>query len=323
MITIEQARQEVISVLANEDLRSTPVGLYEPIAYTMETGGKRIRPALLVYACALFDEQYQKALYPALGLEIFHNFTLLHDDVMDRADIRRGEPTVHKKWNENTAILSGDAMLIKAYQYFNHATAPVSPQVLQVFNKTALEVCEGQQYDMDFETQSTVSEADYLRMIELKTSVLIAGALKIGALIGGASEEDAESLYEYGRWLGLAFQLKDDWLDVFGDVNVFGKKIGGDISANKKTYLHIKAQELANKQQHETFMRWQSIHDKPSEKIDEITALYNQLKIGELTQDKIENFHQKALQALVPLKKRNYQVDELIHLAEKLNLRQH
>ena len=323
MITIEQARQEIISLIANEDLRDNPIGLYEPIAYTMETGGKRIRPALLVWACGLFSKEYQKSLYPALGLEIFHNFTLLHDDVMDRADIRRGEPTVHKKWNENTAILSGDAMLIKAYQYLNHPSAPVSPNVLKVFNKTALEVCEGQQYDMDFETHEEVSEADYLKMIELKTSVLIAGALKIGALIGGASEEEADNLYEYGRWLGLAFQLKDDWLDVFGNVDVFGKKIGGDISANKKTYLHIKAKELANIEQHEEFMRWQTIRDKPTEKIDEITALYNQLKIGELTQSKIEDLHQKALKALEPLKQKNYQVEELIDLAEKLTQRQH
>ncbi|MFO7939556.1 MAG: polyprenyl synthetase family protein [Bacteroidales bacterium] len=322
MITLEQARQEVIKTLQSENLRETPSGLYEPIAYTMETGGKRIRPALLVWACALFSDDYQKALYPSLGLEIFHNFTLLHDDVMDRADIRRGQPTVHKKWNENTAILSGDAMLIKAYQYFLHPSAPVPANILQVFNKTALEVCEGQQYDMDFETKQEVSEDAYLKMIELKTSVLIAGALKIGALIGGASEQEAASLYEFGRLMGLAFQLKDDWLDVFGDVEVFGKKIGGDISANKKTYLHIKAKELATLQQQETFEKWQDVDDKPAEKIDEITALYNQLKIGEITQIKIEAFHKQALEALQPLKEQNYPVEELIEFADTLTQRQ-
>jgi len=322
MITIEHARQEVVTTLNAENLRAAPVGLYEPIAYTMETGGKRIRPALLVWACALFSKSYKKAVYPALGLEIFHNFTLLHDDVMDRADIRRGHLTVHKKWNENTAILSGDAMLIKAYQYFLHPSAPVSPTVLQIFNKTALEVCEGQQYDMDFETEQEVSEEAYLKMIELKTSVLIAGALKIGALIGGATQEEAACLYEFGRLMGLAFQLKDDWLDVFGDVEVFGKKIGGDISANKKTYLHIKARELANIQQQQTFSRWQSIHDKPAEKIDEITALYNQLKISELTQTKIDAFHKQALDALQPLKEKNYPIEELIQFADTLTQRQ-
>jgi len=322
MITIEEARQQVLALLAKEKLRKAPLGLYEPIAYTMETGGKRIRPALLVWACALFSDTYKKALYPALGLEIFHNFTLLHDDVMDQADIRRNQPTVHKKWNENTAILSGDAMLIKAYQFMANHQHPVSPEVLRVFNQTALEVCEGQQYDMDFETQKDVSESEYLKMIELKTSVLIAGALKIGALIGGASEQDADTLYEFGRLIGLAFQLKDDWLDVFGSVDVFGKKIGGDILTNKKTYLYIKARELASDKHQRELDFWLPKTHKPEEKIIGVTQVYKDLSIADLTQQKIQNYHQAALDILKPLINKGYAVGELIQFAEKLTVRE-
>jgi geranylgeranyl diphosphate synthase type II len=200
---------------------------------------------LVLLACNLFSDDIEQAINPAIGLEIFHNFTLLHDDIMDHADIRRGNPTVHVKWDENTAILSGDAMFIKAYEYFLDCKSPNFREILKVFNETALEVCEGQQYDMEFETRENVSEDEYLQMIRLKTSVLLAAALKIGALIGGAEQKDAEFLYEFGINLGLAFQLQDDLLDVYGDVNVFGKKIGGDIVANKKTFMLIKALEIA------------------------------------------------------------------------------
>lgn len=212
MYTLKELQQIISDTIANQKIGREPYSLYDPINYTLEAGGKRIRPALVLLACNLFSDDIQKAIKPAIGLEIFHNFTLLHDDIMDNADIRRGNPTVHKKWDENTAILSGDAMFIKAYEYFLESESNNLKEILKVFNITALEVCEGQQYDMEFENRDSVTETEYLRMIELKTSVLLAAALKIGAIIGGADEKNANLLYEFGRNIGLAFQLQDDYL---------------------------------------------------------------------------------------------------------------
>lgn len=229
--------------LSKIEYAAEPDGLYAPVRYELSLGGKRVRPLLTLLACEMFAGDYRRALNAAVGLEVFHNFTLLHDDVMDKADVRRGKPTVHKVWDENTAILSGDAMEIIAFRYIARTEAPHTGAVVELFLKTALEICEGQQYDMEFERRDDVTEAEYIEMIRLKTAVLLGGALKIGAIIGGASETDADCIYRFGESLGLAFQLQDDWLDVYGDPARFGKKIGGDILNNKKTYMLINARQ--------------------------------------------------------------------------------
>ena len=272
----------------------TPINLYQPIEYSMSVGGKRIRPVLCLMACNLFSEDISTAIKPAVGLETFHNFTLLHDDIMDNADVRRNQPTVHKKWDANTAILSGDAMMIEAYDYFLNLSPELLSKTFKVFNKTALEVCEGQQYDMDFESQENVEEKEYIEMIRLKTAVLLAGALKIGAIIGGAQEKDSDKIYQFGINMGLAFQLQDDFLDTFGDEASFGKRIGGDISENKKTFLWISALKKAP----ELFASVLQKNLPEQEKIKEITAVYRQLGVDKLTQNRILDYYRKALSLL-------------------------
>lgn len=319
MYTLKDFQQIINTSIAREQVEKEPQALYDPINYTLKSGGKRIRPALVLLAYSLFSDDIQKAIKPAIGLEIFHNFTLLHDDIMDHAEIRRGIPAVHKKWDENTAILSGDAMLIKAYDYFLEMDSPNFRKILQVFNQTALEVCEGQQYDMEFEKRMDVTEKEYLRMIELKTSVLLAGALKIGALLGDADEHDANLLYEFGRNIGLAFQLQDDFLDVYGDERVFGKQIGGDIVSNKKTFLLIKAKELAGDEDLQRLEHW--LQKKPvdrDEKIKAVTSIYDNLRIKEITKEKILGLTQKALNLLDEVKVDNAKKIELKNLAGKL-----
>lgn len=264
-----------------------PAELYNPIRYELSLGGKRIRPVLTLLACELFDGDYRNALDAATGIEIFHNFTLLHDDVMDKADIRRGKPTVHVKWNENTAILSGDAMQIIAFMHMMKTPEKSRKAVCDVFLKTSLEICEGQQYDMEFESRNDVKEEEYLDMIRLKTAVLLGGALKIGALIAGASENDADKIYKFGENIGLAFQLRDDYLDVYGDPEIFGKNIGGDILNNKKTYMLINALRLSEGKDHDELTKWISSTDyEPAEKIAAVTALYNRLGIDRLCLEK-------------------------------------
>jgi len=319
MYTLKDFQQIINKSIVREQVEKEPQALYDPINYTLKSGGKRIRPALVLLAHSLFSDDIQKAIKPAIGLEIFHNFTLLHDDIMDHAEIRRGIPAVHKKWDENTAILSGDAMLIKAYEYFLDMNSPNFRKILQVFNQTALEVCEGQQYDMEFEKRMDVTEKEYLRMIELKTSVLLAGALKIGALLGDADDRDANLLYEFGRNIGLAFQLQDDFLDVYGDERVFGKQIGGDIVSNKKTFLLIKAKELAGHEDLQSLDHW--LQKKPvdrDEKIKAITSIYDNLRIKEITKEKILGLTQKALNLLDEVKVENAKKIELKNLAGKL-----
>jgi len=320
MHTLKEFQQIIKDAVGNEKFEKKPQALYDPINYTLASGGKRIRPALVLLAFNLFSDDIQKAVRPAIGLEIFHNFTLLHDDIMDQAEIRRGIPSVHKKWNENTAILSGDAMLIKAYDYFLDIDSSNFRKILQVFNQTALEVCEGQQYDMEFENRDNVTEKEYLRMIELKTSVLLAGALKIGALLGNAHAADADLLYEYGINLGLAFQLQDDLLDVYGDEKVFGKQIGGDIVANKKTFLLIKAREIAGDEDLKTLEYWVQNNNKGDrdEKIKTVTKIYDNLNIKEITKEKILSLTQKALNLLDDVKIENHKKIELRNLAGKL-----
>jgi len=276
-----------------------PKGLYEPIAYELSLGGKRIRPVLMLMAYQLYKEDVERILPQAAGLETYHNHTLLHDDVMDKADMRRNKPTVHNVWNENTAILSGDAMLILAYRLMADCPQEKLAEVLRVFTETTMEICEGQQWDMEFETRMDVKVDEYVEMIRLKTSVLLAAALKIGAYLADAPAEDAQLLYDFGVKMGLAFQLQDDWLDVYGDPKVFGKNIGGDILCNKKTYMLITALEQANEEQRQELERWlEAVDYVPTEKIAAVTALYNEIGVGKRCEKKVEAFYAEGLAVL-------------------------
>jgi geranylgeranyl diphosphate synthase type II len=293
--------------------------LYQPIAYTLDLGGKRLRPVLALMSCDLFGGDIEKALYPAMGVEIFHNFTLLHDDIMDNAPLRRGNLTVHQKWDINTAILSGDTMFVIAYEYVAKTDPSLLPAVLELFNDTARKVCEGQQYDMNFETQPIVSVPDYTTMIRLKTAVLIACSLKLGAIIAKAPYSDAERIYELGIELGLAFQLQDDFLDAFGETKKFGKAIGGDIATNKKTYLYLKAFESATG---DTLTHLSHCFSDPEmdnqEKIAEVVSIYRELKIDLLTRIEIERHHAKALEILDSFQFKPSRIKELTRLMEEM-----
>lgn len=271
-----------------------PERLYDPIYYALSVGGKRIRPVLCLMSSELFGGTFEDAIHAALGVEIFHNFTLLHDDMMDKAEMRRGKPVVHVKWNENIALLSGDAMSVIAYKYICESKINLK-NILDVFSDTALKICEGQQYDMDFEEMLNVSESEYLKMINLKTAVLLAASLKIGAISADASEEDTQKIYDFGENLGMAFQLQDDLLDVYGNPAVFGKNIGGDIVANKKTYLLIKALELANTEQVEKLNQWIILKEfKPDEKIQAVRAIYDEIGIREYSENLMNEYFEKA-----------------------------
>ncbi len=294
---------EVLEIL-NKGLASLPNdreprGLYEPIQYVLSLGGKRIRPVLVLMGYNLYKEDPDSILIPAIGIETYHNYTLLHDDLMDRADVRRGKPTVHRLWDDNTAVLSGDSMLVLAYQRIAACDARHLPEALALFTSTALEIGEGQQYDMEFEKRNNVAEAEYIEMIRLKTSVLLACSLKLGAILADAPPSDATALYTVGEKLGLAFQLQDDYLDVYGDFNVFGKKIGGDILCNKKTYMLINALLLANEKQRTKLLAWLDATDyNPEEKIGSVTELYTELGIPALTREKVNQFYEEAERAL-------------------------
>lgn len=276
-----------------------PQSLYAPIQYVLSLGGKRLRPVLMLMAYNMYKEDVEHILMPAIAIETYHNFTLLHDDLMDRAEVRRGNPCVHVKWDDNTAILSGDNMLVLAFSRMIQCDDKYMPFVLRLFTETALEIDEGQQYDIDFETRSDVTEEEYIEMIRLKTSVLLACALKIGAILGGASEQDAATLYEFGEKLGLAFQLQDDYLDVYGDFKTFGKQIGGDIMCNKKTYMLINAQLLANEEQASELNAWLNM-ENPSreEKVAAVTRIYDEIGVPELVRNRINQYYQEAAQAL-------------------------
>ncbi len=319
------ASEEILRIV-NEGLEALPydrrpVSLYEPIRYVLSLGGKRIRPVLMLLGYNLYKDHPEDILMPALGLETYHNYTLLHDDLMDNADLRRGHQTVHKKWDANTAILSGDSMLVLAYQRIAQCDAAYLPQVLDLFTETALEIGEGQQYDMDFENRNDVTEDEYIEMIRLKTSVLLACALKIGAILGGASKEDADLLYQFGEEIGLAFQLQDDLLDVYGDPKVFGKAIGGDITSNKKTYMLINAVNRANAEQRAELMRWidAKTFDR-QEKVAAVTRLYDEIGIRQLCEEKINFYFEQARQTLcevnIPDDRKQHlraYMDELLH----------
>ena len=299
MFTTSQLLDKINDHISEIQYTRTPKGLYSPIEYVLSLGGKRIRPVLLLMAYNLYREDIAAVYGPATGIEVYHNYTLLHDDVMDRADVRRGKPTVHKVWNDNTAILSGDAMLVLAYQFMADSAPEHLKEVMDLFSLTALEICEGQQLDMEFESRSDVTEDEYIEMIRLKTAVLLAASLKIGAVLGGASATDAQSLYNFGMHLGVAFQLQDDLLDVYGDPKVFGKKIGGDILCNKKTYMLLKALARADQSQRAELERWLSIQDcEPSEKILAVTELYNQLNIRGVCENKMREYYTLAMESL-------------------------
>ena len=300
----------------------TPAELYDPVFYCLKNGGKRIRPLLLLMGLNLFSNKIEDGVSSALAIEIFHNFTLLHDDIMDNSSQRRNRPTVHKKWSVNTAILSGDAMMIMAYHFLGKSPEVHLCSLMNVFNKAALEVCEGQQFDMNFENLSAITEEDYLEMIRLKTSVLLAASLQLGSIIGNADLSDQENLYLFGLNLGLAFQLQDDYLDTYGDQAIFGKRIGNDILANKKTFLLVKAMEYSTGELKERLTYWMGaeIYDE-NEKIKQVTLIFDQLSIAEMTRKKISYFHQKSLEYLREVKINNEKRKILANLAEQLIIR--
>lgn len=299
--------EEVLSVV-NEAIQSLPfnrqpTSLYEPVRYVLSIGGKRMRPVLMLLAYNLFKDNPQSILNQACALETYHNYTLLHDDLMDNADLRRGHETVHKRWNANTAILSGDSMLVLAFQQMAQCPEDKLKAVLDLFTETALEIGEGQQYDMDFEHRMDVREDEYIEMIRLKTSVLLACALKMGALLADASADDANLLYKFGEQIGLAFQLQDDFLDVYGDTKVFGKAIGGDIVSNKKTFMLINAFLRANEQQRAELHRWvEATEFDEQEKIAAVTRLYNEIGIDTLAQERIDHYFKQGLACLEAVK---------------------
>ena len=276
-----------------------PAELYEPLTYILSIGGKRMRPALLLMACDLFGGDIDEALSPALAIEVFHNFTLMHDDIMDNAPLRRGKTTVHEKWNQNVAILSGDVMLIEGYKLMMRVKNSLLRQILDIFNETAVGVCEGQQIDMEFENRTDVAIDEYINMIRLKTAVVLGGALKIGALIGGATQQDADLLYDFGENLGVAFQLQDDILDVYGNPEKFGKQVGGDIISNKKTYLLIKALELATG---ETAIHLNRLLNQTKfdgvEKVKEVTSIYDTLNIRQQSENEMHKYADQAFRSL-------------------------
>ena len=297
--TSEFLENKINKVIDELNYEKDPKSLFDPIEYILSLGGKRLRPILAYMATNLFSDDLEKTTAPALGIEIFHNFSLLHDDLMDNASMRRGEPTVHIKWDANTAVLSGDAMLIDAYKYITKVDADVLPAILDVFTTTAMQVCEGQQYDMDFEKRLNVKESEYIEMIRLKTAVLLAASLKIGAIMGNASEDDANKLYDFGINIGLAFQLKDDLLDVYGNPIEFGKNIGGDILCNKKTFLLIKALENSDKKSNASLKQWITAEDfEPGAKINAVKEIYDDLKLEAHTDKLIQKYYLAALNCL-------------------------
>jgi geranylgeranyl diphosphate synthase type II len=308
MHSIHQYQEFISDYLQSQSKNKEPKNLYEPIHYILQLGGKRMRPILTLMSAEVFDTDYAKALPAALAVEVFHNFSLVHDDIMDAAPLRRGNVTVHEKWDINTGILSGDAMLILAYQYFEEYEPTIFRALAKLFSKTALEVCEGQQWDVDFESRSDVTIPEYLKMIECKTAVLVAAAMKMGAIIAETSDENANLIYDFGLNLGLAFQLQDDYLDAFGNPETFGKQVGGDIIENKKTYLYLKAMEFASPNEKEELVHLFSIHPEDnSDKINSVKQIFHSSGAAQATQKAIQDFTLKAFETL---EKMNVSVDK-------------
>jgi geranylgeranyl diphosphate synthase type II len=302
MLSIEKYQEEFVKYLEEYSNFKEPKGLYEPIDYILGLGGKRLRPVLTLMTADIFNGDYKKALNAALSVEVFHNFSLVHDDIMDDAPLRRGEKTVHEKWDINTGILSGDAMLIMAYQLFENYESTTFQSLAKLFGKTALEVCEGQQYDVDFETRNDVTVPEYLKMIEYKTAVLVGAAMKMGAIVAHASEDDQNNIYEFGRNLGIAFQLQDDYLDAFGDPKTFGKQVGGDIIENKKTYLYLKALEFSNESDRlELSQLFESNPENVNTKIELAKQFFVSTGSAQATKEAIEEFTKQAFSGLEAL----------------------
>lgn len=299
MLTATEIQEKVNAYIASLPYERKPKSLYDPIEYVLAAGGKRIRPSFVLMAYNLFHDDVDRILPVATALETYHNYTLLHDDLMDKADMRRGRPTVQKKWDDNTAILSGDTMLVLAYEHLAKCDTKYLKPALDLFTETALEVSEGQQFDMEFETRNDVAEEEYIEMIRLKTSVLLACALKMGAVVAGASDADANALYAFGEKVGLAFQLQDDLLDVYGDPKVFGKAIGGDITSNKKTFMLINAFNRADAGTRAELERWTTATEfDPAEKIAAVTEIYNRLGIDKLAEQRIKEYFEQSRQHL-------------------------
>lgn len=319
MHSIYQYQEYISDYLQSQYENKEPRNLYEPIHYILKLGGKRIRPVLTLMSAEVFDADYKLALPAALAVEVFHNFSLVHDDIMDEAPLRRGNETVHEKWDTNTAILSGDAMLILAYQYFEKYNTEVFRDLAKLFSKTALEVCEGQQWDVDFETRNDVTIAEYLKMIECKTAVLVAASMKMGALVAETSKENADLIYDFGLNLGLAFQLQDDFLDCFGNPETFGKQVGGDIIENKKTYLYLKAIEFSTNQEKEQLLHLFSIHpENNTEKIELVKQIFNQTGASKATQQAIQDYTLKAFETLQKIEIDNEKKEKLQSFGENL-----
>lgn len=324
MYTASQLLDQINDHVAALQFARKPHELYDPVAYVLAMGGKRIRPVLMGMAYNMYRKDVDSIYKPAIGIEMYHNYTLLHDDLMDKATLRRGKKTVHKVWDDNTAILSGDAMLVLAYQYIATCPAPYIKEVVDLFSDTALEICEGQQLDMNFEHRGDVKEEEYIEMIRLKTAVLLATSLKMGAILSGASPQDAAHLYNVGVQIGIAFQLQDDLLDVYGDPSLFGKNVGGDILCNKKTFLLIKAMEGGNKQQLAQLSRWSIAQQEccADEKVAAVTKLYNEIGVQLLCQNKINTYYTCAMESLAKVSVKEENKIELKTLINQLMHRQ-
>lgn len=319
MHDISQYQDFFIDYLKKQNIHKEPVNLYEPIEYILGLGGKRIRPVLTLMAAEVFDTDYTTALPAAMAVEVFHNFSLVHDDIMDDAPLRRGQITVHEKWNLNTGILSGDAMLILAYQYFEQYEPIVFRNLAKLFSKTALEVCEGQQWDVDFEMRKDVTIPEYLKMIEYKTAVLVAAAMKMGAIVAKTSEKEADLIYDFGLNLGLAFQLQDDYLDAFGDPETFGKQVGGDIIENKKTYLYLKALEFSSAEKASELEQLFTLQlENNIEKIETAKTIFNESGASKATQEAIEMYTFKAFETLEKMEINSEKKDVLRTFGENL-----
>jgi geranylgeranyl diphosphate synthase type II len=303
MLPINEYQEQFLLYLKRQNFGKEPKNLYQPIDYILQLGGKRLRPVLTLLTADIFDVDYKLALPAAMAVEVFHNFSLIHDDIMDDAPLRRGQVTVHEKWNINTGILSGDAMLILAYQYFENYQPKTFQKLAKLFSKTALEVCEGQQYDVDFEIRNDVTIPEYLKMIEYKTAVLVAAAMKMGAIVAQTSKENANLIYDFGLNLGLAFQLQDDYLDAFGDPETFGKRVGGDIIENKKTYLYLKALAFSKPEEKAVLEQLFSVQLEYNEyKIETVKEIFNSTGAAQATQKTIEDYTLKAFKILEKIK---------------------
>ncbi|MDT0691674.1 polyprenyl synthetase family protein [Salegentibacter sp. F188] len=323
MLSISEYREVFSEYLENKIKVREPKNLYEPMVYILSQGGKRLRPVLLLMATEIFNADYRKALDAALAIEIFHNFSLVHDDIMDDAPIRRGQLTVHEKWGINTGILSGDAMLINAYQLFENYDGKIFKELAKLFSKTATQVCEGQQYDIDFEAREDVSIEEYIKMIEYKTAVLVGASLQMGAIVAEESPECKEAIYQYGCYLGIAFQLQDDYLDAFGDPESFGKQPGGDIIENKKTFLYLKALESSGKSEGEQLKHLYSINpNESSGKIEAVKTIFQSSGAAELTRQEIQKYTEKAFEVLEGIKIPEEKKEPLRKFGESLMERQ-